>query len=86
MRAGRPVAALGRMIHGMFAWSAAAPMPPPSPVQRKAVLLPVIAVGAVLPTLVIVWATVRAIVRPIAALAVRGLMLLLRLIAGDERG
>jgi hypothetical protein len=74
------------MIHGMFARSAAASMPPPSPVQRKAVLLPVIAVGPGLPTLVIMWATMRAIVRPIAALAVCRLLMLLRLIAGDERG
>lgn len=86
MRAGRPVTALDRMIHRMFARSAAAPMPPPSSVQRKAVLRPVIAVGAVLPTLVIRWATMRTIVRAIAALALCRLLMLLRLIAGDERG
>lgn len=78
MRAGRPITALDRMIHRMFARSAAAPMPPPSSVQRKAVLRPVIAVGAVLPTLVIMWVTI--------ALALCRLLMLLRLIAGDERG
>jgi len=56
------------MIHGVVARSAAA-MPPAPPVQRKAILRPVITVRAVLP------------MRP----AVAVLRLLLRLSAGDER-
>src|SRR5215470_3947258 len=70
MRAGRRsvIVAAGGMIHGVVARSAAA-MPPAPPVQRKAILRPVITVRAVLP------------MRP----AVAVLRLLLRLSAGDER-
>ena len=55
------------MIHGVVARSAA-PMPPSSPVQRKAILRSVITVRAILP------------MRPVVAV----LRLLLRLSAGDE--
>src|SRR5262249_4550292 len=50
MRAGRRsvIVAAGGMIHGVVARSAAA-MPPAPPVQRKAILRPVITVRAVLP-------------------------------------
>jgi len=57
------------MIHGVVARSAAA-MPPAPPVQRKAILLSVIAVRAVLP------------LRPVVAVL---RLLMLRLSAGDER-
>src|SRR5215472_903653 len=71
MRTGRRsviVAALG-MIHRMLARAAAATMPPAAPVQRKAILLSIIAVRAVLP--------VRSV---IAVLRLLMLLLLLRLI------
>ena len=70
MRAGRRsvIVAAGGLIHGVVAGPAAA-MPPAPPVQRKAILRPVIAV-AVLP------------LRPVIAV-LRLLMLLLS--AGDER-
>ena len=74
MRTGRRpviVAALG-MIHRMLARAAAAPaMPPAAAVQRKAILLPIIAVRAVLP--------VRSVIAVLR-------LLMLRLTAGDERG
>lgn len=73
MRTGRRpvVVAADRMIHGVFARpAAAAAMTPAPPVQRKAILLSVIAVRAVLA------------MRPVIAV-LRGL-LLLRLAAGDE--
>jgi hypothetical protein len=59
------------MIHGMLARAATSTMPSAAPVQRKAILLSVIAVRAVLPML------------PAIAVLRR---LLLRLTAGDERG
>jgi hypothetical protein len=59
------------MIHRMLARAAAAAMPPAAPVQRKAILLSIIAVRAVLPV-----RTVIAVLR----------LLMLRLTAGDERG
>jgi len=71
MRAGwRPVVvAANGMIDGVIARPAAAAMPSAPPVQRKPILLPVIAIGAVLP------------MRP----AVAGLsLLMLWLSAGDE--
>jgi hypothetical protein len=73
MRTGRRsviVAALG-MIHRMLARAAAATMPPAAPVQRKAILLSIIAVRAVLP--------VRSVIAVLR-------LLMLRLTAGDERG
>ena len=70
MRAGRRsvIVAAGGLIHGVVARPAAA-MPPAPPVQRKAILRPVIAV-AVLP------------LRPVIAVL---RLLMLRLSAGDER-
>ena len=70
MRAGRRsvIVAAGGLIHGVVAGPAAA-MPPAPPVQRKAILRPVIAV-AVLP------------LRPVIAVL---RLLMLRLSAGDER-
>ena len=65
------VAALG-VIHRMLARAAAATtMPPAAPVQRKAILLSIIAVRAVLP--------VRSVIAVLR-------LLMLRLTAGDERG
>ena len=61
------------MIHGVIARSAAA-MPPAPPVQRKAILLPVIAVRAVLRAVLPLWPVI-AVLR----------LLMLRLSAGDER-
>jgi hypothetical protein len=59
------------MIHRMLARSAAATMPPAAPVQRKAILLSVIAIRAVL--------AVRSVIAVLR-------LLMLRLTAGDERG
>ena len=61
------------MIHGLVARPAAA-MPPAPPVQRKAILLPVIAVRAVLRAVLPLWPVI-AVLR----------LLMLRLSAGDER-
>lgn len=75
MRAGRRsvIVAAGGMIHGLVARPAAA-MPPAPPVQRKAILLPVIAVRAVLRAVLPLWPVI-AVLR----------LLMLRLSAGDER-
>ncbi len=67
------IVAAARMIHGMLTRSAAAAMTPAPPMQRKAILLPVIAVRAVLT----LWS--------VAVLLLRLRLLSLRLTAGDER-
>ena len=75
MRAGwrSVIVAADGMIHGLVARPAAA-MPPAPPVQRKAILLPVIAVRAVLRAVLPLWPVI-AVLR----------LLMLRLSAGDER-
>ena len=75
MRAGRRsvIVAAGGLIHGLVARPAAAMSPAP-PVQRKAILLPVIAVRAVLRAVLPLWPVI-AVLR----------LLMLRLSAGDER-